>query len=170
MIGFDRREVLTLGVLALLTACTPAESSSSRQKKAPEEAPVRTDTAPLERRFPVLGTLSDAHWSAVRLGSDSRLSPPGPSDIRVVGLARLEEGRSAALVKERKTGFRPQAPDQVPDSLAGFLPDGAKWVSSEAFDREITGDVYPGGFFLDPVSDSVYFDTLNPFPAAGSTD
>jgi hypothetical protein len=113
----------------------------------------------------VFGRLSDAHWLGATLKSDSRISVPGPSDVRVVGVARLREGEGALIVAARQSDFRPETPSQVPGPLAGFLPDGAKWVRSEAFDGEVTGEAYFGEFYLDPVSDSVYFDATDPTPA-----
>jgi hypothetical protein len=160
--GWGRRGVLIFGAAAVLAACASAESSSPPREKDAGESGVRTDAAPLERRFPVLGQLSDAHWLGATLGLESRMSVPGPFDVRVVGIARLRAGEGATIVEARQSDFRPETPGQVPGPLAGFLPDGATWVRSETFNREVTGEAYSGEFYLDPVSNSVYFDAINP--------
>ncbi|MEW2490749.1 hypothetical protein [Streptomyces sp. NPDC048411] len=45
-----------------------------------------------------------------------------------------------------------------------FLPGRARWTHSAAYDRHLTGSGYAGRFFLDPVTDRLYFDTVNPTP------
>ncbi|XVQ08720.1 hypothetical protein ACQP1W_40150 [Spirillospora sp. CA-255316] len=152
-----RRAMLLFGALSVLSAC------SSEQKSAGEGAKVRTDTEPLERRFRALGPLSDAHWLGYALGKDSRGSVPGPTDVRVVGIARLGSGRADAIVRDPRHGFRPETPTGVPEALAGLMPKGARWLHSGRFDAEITAT---GAFYLDPVAGRAYFDTLNPEPSA----
>ncbi|GAA2090885.1 hypothetical protein [Actinomadura alba] len=169
MTDLGRRGLLGLGVVAALGACRPAESTgrAPTPKASPGAGDVRRDTAPLERRFTLLGRLSAAHWLDYPLGVDSRFSVPGPTDVRVVGIARLRAGKVAAIVKARRPAFRARVPNLVPHPLSGFMPPGATWVRSEAFDSEITRDAYDGAFYLDPDSDHVYFDTTNPTPAPG---
>lgn len=57
---------------------------------------------------------------------------------------------------------RPRQPDRVPAKLAAFLPKGAAWVRSEAFNQEVTGGRYTGEFYVDVGADRVYFDTVDP--------
>ncbi|MFI1380150.1 hypothetical protein [Embleya sp. NPDC020886] len=151
-----RREVLVSGAAAVLAACT-----SSAAKEADGDT-VRRDSAPLERRFPMLGPLFDARWLGDVLGVDSRMSVPGPSDVRVVGFARLRAGGVAAIVATPGRDFRPATPSTVPDALTRFVPKDARWVGSKSFDSEMTREVYPGAFHLDPGTDTVYFDTIDP--------
>ncbi|MFE5301355.1 hypothetical protein [Streptomyces sp. NPDC056632] len=158
---FGRRGALALGLATVLAACTsPSESS--------DETTVRTDSEPLERRFAALGRLSDAHWLGMVLGTDSRGSVPGPTDVRVVGFARLRAGGVKAVTGAPREGFSPTAPSPPPEPLVPYLPKGAHWVRSESFDREVTGGAYAGTFFLDESEDLVYFDTTNPLPAPSS--
>jgi hypothetical protein len=161
----SRRAALAAGAAALATACTSSRPQAG-PSKAPE-GPVRTDTAPLERRFPLLGPLRDAHWLGYDLaGGDGGRSVPGPSDIRVVGVAGLADGRVAGLVARR--AFRPASLTGVPDRLSGFLPEGAGWLHSDSFDTEVTADVYSGSFFLSKARGLVFFDSVNPVAAEPS--
>ncbi|GHH86739.1 hypothetical protein GCM10017771_25030 [Streptomyces capitiformicae] len=153
--GLGRRGALALGAATLLAACTPTTKST-------DENTVRTDSEPLERRFTELGSLSDAHWLGFALGGDSRVSAPGPTDVRVVGFARLTAGGVAAIVGGRQRGFQRETPSKPPETLAQFTPKSARWVRSESFDREVTGGTYSGAFYFDPSGDWVYFDTINP--------
>ncbi len=172
-VGIGRRGVLAAGALAAVAACAPAsreaDSGKDREKgrekdsgQGGEKDNVRTDPAPLERRFTLLGPLSDVHWLGISLGEDSRMSAPGPVDVRVVGTARLEAGAGAAIVAVPQRDFRPLRPDRVPEKLAAFLPEGAAWVRSEAFNQEVTGGRYTGEFSVDVRTDRVYFDTVDP--------
>ncbi|WP_431960273.1 hypothetical protein [Actinacidiphila sp. bgisy160] len=161
----SRRAALAAGAAALATACTSTRPQAGPSKVP--EGPVRTDTAPLERRFPLLGPLSDAHWLGYDLvaGNDGR-SVPGPSDIRVVGVAALAAGGVAGLTAHRD--FRPARLPVFPDRLAALLPADARWVRSDSFDAEITADLYSGSFFLSKARGLVCFDSVNPVAAAPS--
>ncbi|MFI9102312.1 hypothetical protein ACIGXA_17485 [Streptomyces fildesensis] len=150
-----RRGVLLLGVVAVLAACDSTAENADENK-------VRSDTEPLERRFTALGPLTDAHWLGFALGEQSRVPAPGPTDIRVVGFAQLRHGAGAAIIAAGDRDFRPEAPAPLPGPLADFMPQGANWVRSPSFDGEVTRDNYPGAFYLDPASDRVCFDTVNP--------
>ncbi|ELP62144.1 hypothetical protein STRTUCAR8_00206 [Streptomyces turgidiscabies Car8] len=49
-----------------------------------------------------------------------------------------------------------------------FMPKRARWVRSESFDRQVTGETYSGVFYFDPGAHWVYFDTINPSVASSS--
>ncbi|MET8050117.1 hypothetical protein ABZU75_21215 [Streptosporangium sp. NPDC005286] len=149
-----RRGVLLLGAVAVLAAC------ASTAQRADDDR-VRTDLEPLERRFAALGRLSGAHWLGIVLGGDSRLSPPGPSDVRLVGIAQLRAGAVAAIVGTPQWDFEPETPSSPPKPLAEFMPAGARWVRSGSFDLEVTSEGDPGAFYLDPETDSVYIDYVD---------
>ncbi|GGN90635.1 hypothetical protein GCM10011579_086730 [Streptomyces albiflavescens] len=161
MAGLGRRGMLSLIAVMMLAACTSTEKSA-------DSAKVRTDLEPLERRFAALGPLSGAHWLGTALGTDSRVSVPGPTDVRVVGTAQLRAGAVAAITGARHRSFQPDTPSRLPPELAEFMPTGARWVRSNALDREMTGGTYFGTFYLDPGTDTVYFDTTNPNVSASS--
>ncbi|WP_166028116.1 hypothetical protein [Streptomyces chilikensis] len=154
--------MLVLGVMTVLAACT------STSKSTDDGAKVRTDLEPLERRFPALGPLSGAHWLGTALGTDSRVSVPGPTDVRVVGTAQLGTGTVAAITSAPQRIFQLEKPTQLPAELAEFVPKDARWVRSESFDLDMTGGTYSGAFYLDPGMDRVYFDTINPDISASS--
>ncbi|MFF2229184.1 hypothetical protein [Streptomyces anulatus] len=175
-VSIGRRGVLAAGALAAVAACAPAprkaDSEKGRKKEdsgqGGEKAKVRTDPVPLERRFTLLGPLSDVHWLGIPLGEDSRISVPGPTDVRVVGVARLEAGTGAAVVAVPQRDFRPGQPARVPKKLAALMPEGAAWLRSEAFNQEVTGGRYTGAFYVDAGADRVYFDTVDPSVAAST--
>lgn len=175
-VGIGRRGLLALGASVAVAACTPAsrEADSEKDRKKEdsgqggEKGKVRTDPAPLERRFTLLGPLSDVHWLGISLGEDSRMSAPGPIDVRVVGVAQLEAGAGAAIVAPPQRDFRSGQPDRVPKKLAALMPKGAEWARSEAFDQEVTGGRYTGEFYVDAGADRVYFDTVDPSVAAST--
>ncbi|MFH9236627.1 hypothetical protein ACH4KO_07890 [Streptomyces anulatus] len=171
--GIGRRGLLALGAVMTVAACAPAsreaDSGKGREKGREEDSgqggakdEVRTDHAPLERRFTLLGPLSDVHWLGISSGENSRTSAPGPIDVRVVGVAQLGAGTGAAIVAVPHRDLRPGQPDRVPEKLAAFLPKGAAWVRSEAFNQEVTGGRYIGEFYIDVRTDRVYFDTVDP--------
>lgn len=74
----------------------------------------------------------------------------------------------APITGAPQRGFHLETPGQCPVELAEFMPKGAKWVRSDSFDSEMTGETYSGMFYLDPDTDTVYFDTLNPRITASS--
>ncbi|GGJ63137.1 hypothetical protein [Streptomyces brasiliensis] len=149
-----------LGAATILAACTSTAKSGASK--------VGTDSEPLECPFAALGPLSEVHWLGVVRGTDSRVSVPGPADVRVVGLAKLRAGGATAIVGASQRDFQPATPSRLPETLAQFMPKSAKWVRSESFDREVTGGTYDGAFYFDPGTDRVYFDTTNPSTAASS--
>ncbi|MFI8178961.1 hypothetical protein OG539_26670 [Actinacidiphila glaucinigra] len=159
-----RRTVLAAGAALLVAGCA---SRRPQERREAAEGPVRTDTAPLQRRFPLLRRLHRAHWLAYHLvaGNDGR-SVPGPSDIRVVGLAALAEGRVAALTARRD--FRPARLPVLPGRLAALLPADAGWLHGDSFDAEITADACSGSFFLSRSRGRVCFDSVNPVAAAST--
>jgi hypothetical protein len=101
MAGLGRRGMLALGAVTVLAACTSTAKSADGAK-------VRTDLEPLERRFTALGPLSGAHWLGTALGTDSRVSVPGPTDVRVVGTAQLRAGTVAAITGVPQRNFQPE--------------------------------------------------------------
>lgn len=186
-VGIGRRGLLAFGAVMAVAACAPASRQADSEKvrekdsekdsekgreedsgQGGEKDQVRTDPVPLERRFTLLGPLSDVHWLGISLGEDSRMSVPGPIDVRVVGVAQLEAGTGAAFVAVPQRDFRPGRPARVPKKLAALMPKGAAWVRSEAFNQEVTGGRYTGEFYVDAGADRVYFDTVDPSVAAST--
>ncbi|MGN9792423.1 hypothetical protein ACTMTU_15180 [Streptomyces sp. OZ13] len=157
MRGISRRAVLVLGMGAVASAC-----SGPDPQDGVDEGPLRTETEPLEKRFALLGPLSDAHWLGYdRVKNNDGRSVPGPSDIRLVGFARLADGKAAELTSVAERGFGPEPLGELPERLAAFVPKDARWQHSDAFDDEMTGGTYSGRFLLSPATGTVCFDVLN---------
>ncbi|MFD9409882.1 hypothetical protein ACFWBN_23115 [Streptomyces sp. NPDC059989] len=169
--GIDRRRLLAvLGGSALLLTGVMAGGYALRSEDPPlPPERVRTDIEPLRARFATVGEMSDAHWLGygINKGAYDERSIPGPeSRIRVVGLARLPQGRAAeAIGRPRQVPFSVGAPSDIPGPLRKFLPNGAVWQSSPEHDLEVNGaptdaDHVEGRYFLDAARDLVWFDAL----------
>lgn len=129
----------------------------------PDLRKVNTDVEPLQRRFHAIGRLSDPHWLDYNPDDSGReWLPDQDPQIRVVGVARLPAGTVTSIVGRPAYPFAPATPAQVPQELAEFLPEDARWVSSVGYDKHITRSLYTGRFHLSPTTDHVYFDTVNP--------
>ncbi|MDE3724842.1 hypothetical protein PWG71_25935 [Nocardiopsis sp. N85] len=120
----------------------------------------RTDTAPLERAFPGLGSLTDAKWVSTR-DNDRLLQTP---DLVFAGFARLSPGKldelttSHAFVSEEPTfdfssGFT--------KPLADEGPDDPQWIRSPELDR--SSDNHSTSLWFDRRSDTVRFWASNPY-------
>ncbi|MFG3055960.1 hypothetical protein ACGFZP_34110 [Kitasatospora sp. NPDC048239] len=184
-----RRAVVAVLIAVTALGCTATPPPTTREESDPDSTRVRTDTAPLQRPFAAIGELSDPHWLGYNLHYESRpLVPDQDPPIRVVGIAHLPAGTAAAITSRPEYAFHPVAPadgatpaaptasspgsasldlllpgpGQLPVPLRHALPVESDWLTSEAYDRTITGSRYQGRFFLDPLSDSVYFDTVSP--------
>ncbi|MFF4852300.1 hypothetical protein [Streptomyces sp. NPDC001194] len=121
----------------------------------------RTDTAPLEQAFPLLGPLTDAKWVSSRDGDDRGLPSP---ELVISGLARLAPGKLAELTAAHP--FVSEAPSGDFSSwfekpLGGQGPQDPQWIRSRELDRD-----GPGGstsLWFDRRSDTVRFWARNPY-------
>ncbi|MFB7462065.1 hypothetical protein ACFCZ1_00935 [Streptomyces sp. NPDC056224] len=167
----DRRRLLGLfgGSALLLTGAAAGGYALWPEGPPPDPERVRTDTEPLRARFASLGEMSDAHWLgyAINKGAYDDRSIPGPdSRIRVVGLARLPQGKAAEAVRRpRQVPFSVGGLPQIPAPLRKFVPAGAVWQSSPDHDAEInaapsSADHVEGRYFLDAARDQVWFDAV----------
>ncbi|MFI5648237.1 hypothetical protein [Kitasatospora sp. NPDC051705] len=168
--GFRTRLLLAGVALALAPACTsgqPGRGAESPPASSSASAEVRQDVAPLHRRFPELGELSAAKWVGTVLGAgsgaDARLDVPGPSDVGLGGVARVEPAALASITASG-TWQEGAIACPVPGPLATEVGSGSTWLHSEAFDRTVTRDQYPGSFYFERRSSRVYFCTVNPTP------
>ncbi|MGW6521412.1 hypothetical protein [Streptomyces sp. NPDC054962] len=121
----------------------------------------RTDTAPLERAFPLLGPLTDARWVSSRDNDDR--SVPSP-ELVISGLARLAPGKLAELTAAR--AFVSEAPANDFSSwfekpLKGEGPENPEWIRSHELDRDDSG--HSTDLWFDRRSDTVRFWALNPY-------
>jgi hypothetical protein len=120
----------------------------------------RTDTAPLERAFPLLGPLADAKWVSSR---DNDRGMPSP-ELVISGFARLTAGKLAELTAAYV--FVPGGPTDDFSSwfekpLRGEGPDNPRWIRSHELDRDGSG--YSTTLWFDRRSDTVRFWALNPY-------
>ncbi|MFB6673182.1 hypothetical protein ACFCWG_12500 [Streptomyces sp. NPDC056390] len=119
-----------------------------------------TDTAPLERAFPLLGPLTDAKWVSSR---DSDRGIPSP-ELVLSGFARLTPGKLAELAVAH--AFVSEGPADEFSSwfekpLKGEGPENPRWVRSHELDRDGSG--YSTSLWFDRRSDTVRFWALNPY-------
>ncbi|WP_406195654.1 hypothetical protein OH807_07925 [Kitasatospora sp. NBC_01560] len=162
-----------LGLLLAGTAagCSGGPSGAPAKGVNPASAKVRTDVEPLQRRFLAIGQLSDPRWVGYDKDDDGgRVTVPDPDpQVRVAGLAHLPVGTAATLTADPAYAFHPGTPGDLPPALDGDLVRAAHWLTSPAYDRSITKSQYVGTFYLDPATDLLWFDTISPSIADGST-
>ena len=162
----DRRGRLTraLVVVAVLavagsgSGCTGAGttiSGSSERKNRTMSAqqtpatrgrpgPVRTDVAPLTRRFPVLGTPVSATWQTGTLGDPDA---PGPSSYWIDAAVQLARDDLRALPPA--TQLQPAGAPEVAPGVRTTLPAG-EWVAGPALARALAGHGYGVTGYLAP--------------------
>lgn len=119
-----------------------------------------TDTAPLERAFPLLGPLTDAKWVSSR---DSDRNIPSP-ELVLSGLARLTPGKFGELAVARtfvREGPADDFSSWFEKPLRGEGPENPLWVRSDELDRDGSG--YSTNLWFDRRSDTVRFWALNPY-------
>ncbi|MER5730703.1 hypothetical protein ABT084_20620 [Streptomyces sp. NPDC002138] len=122
-----------------------------------------TDTAPLERAFPLLGPLTDGKWVSSR---DNDRGIPSP-ELVVSGFARLAPGKLAALtaahvfVPEGPAGPAHDFSSWFEKPLRGEGPENPQWIRSHELDREGSG--YSTRLWFDRRSTTVRFWALNPY-------
>ncbi|MFE6052293.1 hypothetical protein ACFQ6N_16185 [Kitasatospora sp. NPDC056446] len=122
---------------------------------------VRTDVEPLTRRFPQLGELSGVKWVGEVLTLNTVPEVPGPTDVSLDGVARLDPATLAAITANGT--WRDGAIGcGVPEQIAAEVGDTAAWLHSEEFDASVTRAEYRGSFYFDRQSGRVYFCTVNP--------
>lgn len=120
----------------------------------------RTDAAPLEQAFPLLGPLADAQWVSSR---DNDRTLPSP-ELVISGFCRLGPGKLAELTAAH--AFVSEGPEDDFSSwferpLVGEGPKDPQWIRSQELDREGSG--YATQLWFDRRSDTVRFWALNPY-------
>ncbi|MET9916061.1 hypothetical protein ABZZ04_03130 [Streptomyces sp. NPDC006435] len=167
--GPSRRAWLALGIgVAAAAAVGGTVYASADDEPVPDRERIRTDLAPLQRRFGEAGRLRGAHWLAYDQDAEGRSYLPSPDPrYRVVGVARLPAGAAARTAADPAHAFGPAGPTGVPEVLAAFLPAHARWLTSASYDALLLGPgpvdgLTRGRFFLDTATDTLYFDTVNP--------
>lgn len=157
-----RRLLLGLGAPLLLGA---AGLGYVMWPEGEEAEKVRTDLAPLNRRFwTALGDVSDAHWLGYDIdesGSD-RTVPSPDSRMRLVGVAHLKQGTANRIMRDPAHHFEVGSLAGLPAPLKPYIPSSAAWKQSTTYDKvalEEGLNVVPSGTFrFDGIRDLVYFD------------
>ncbi len=107
-----------------LAGCTSSESTAPVSAPLPtkpsfskgEVGPLRTDTEPIAKRWPNLGTIISAQWFGGTLG-DPRV--PGPSTYWIDAVVELEPAAMESLRAQAGT-TKPESPDVVNELVPKF--------------------------------------------------
>ncbi|MFV5995610.1 hypothetical protein ACNPQM_25050 [Streptomyces sp. NPDC056231] len=154
-----RRTVLVLGMGAAFGGVGVWTVAGASRRKS------HTDKEAVEKYFPALGPLVEAHWATSRDGeADGRSLLPSP-DLIVTAVLRLKPDKVATLVANG--GFRVVDTDVsnlswFEKGLSDFLPTGAKWEHSDAFDEAALSKFNGGQCYLDRATDTVFARAVNP--------
>ncbi|MFF3847760.1 hypothetical protein [Streptomyces sp. NPDC002328] len=156
-ITLERRKLFGIGAgLAVLPAWWALRQVANGAKRD-----WHTDTAPLERAFPLLGPLTDAKWVSSR-DEDDR-SVPSP-ELVISGFARLAPGKLAELTAAHAFVSEGPADDfssSFEKPLKGEGPENPQWIRSHRLDRDGSG--YSTNLWFDRRTDTVRFWALNPY-------
>lgn len=155
-IALERRKVIGIGAgLAVLPAWW-----ALRQVANGANGEWHTDTAPLERAFPLLGPLADAKWVSSR---DNDRGIPSP-ELVISGFVRMAPGRLAELTAAHTFVSEGPADDfssWFEKPLKGEEPGNPHWIRSHELDRDGSG--YSTKLWFDRRSETVRFWALNPY-------
>ncbi|MFD4032559.1 hypothetical protein ACFWVP_19050 [Streptomyces sp. NPDC058637] len=154
----ERRKVVGIGVA--LAAVPAVWALRSVANEAEGDWHTDTDTAPLERAFPLLGPLTDAKWVSSR---DNDRDIPSP-ELVISGFVRLAPGKLVELAAAHT--FVSEGPAEGFSSwfeqpLEGEGPKNPRWVRSHELDRD--GSNYSTNLWFDRRSDTVRFWARNPY-------
>ncbi|MGW0664567.1 hypothetical protein [Streptodolium elevatio] len=153
-----RNTTLLAAVAAALVSC---EAEKSTPVNAYLLAEVRTDHTPIEARFPELGTLAEVTWIGSAWGNvPGRVGVPGPTDVRVVGVAKLSPGDLDRLTSRYAWASCGASPTDVPKPLVAAVGESGTWCEDDAMVREVDSDS-SWSFLLDKARGVVYFDSIN---------
>lgn len=153
----ERRKLIGIGAgLAVLPAWW-----ALRQAANGATGDWHTDTAPLERAFPLLGPLTDAKWVSSQDNDDRGVPSP---ELVISGLARLTPGKLAELTAAH--AFVSEGPANSFSSwfekpLKDEGPQNPQWIRSHELDRDGSG--HSTSLWFDRRTDTVRFWALNPY-------
>ncbi|MCX5409040.1 hypothetical protein OHA37_34945 [Streptomyces sp. NBC_00335] len=157
-----RRLLLGLGAPLLLGAAGLGYAMWPEEEKAEK---VRTDVAPLNRRFwTALGDVTDAHWLGYGIdeSNNDRTVPRADSRMRLVGVAHLKPGTANRIMRDPAHHFEVGPLAGPPAALKPYIPSSAAWKQSVTYDKVALEEglsVIPSGTFrFDAIRDLVYFD------------
>ncbi|MFJ9796989.1 hypothetical protein [Streptomyces sp. NPDC101145] len=163
--------LLALPAAGCAAAAGPGPGAPRDRASATPPPPVRRyDPGPVEARFPQLGPLVDVTWAVwTPPGAHGRQLVPGPTDVRLSGVARLAPAHARRLLAEY--AWTPAATPPAPlDAVAATVPPGARWRTSAGFVQAVTRGRYRADFHFDPAGRLMVFDAVDPTratPASG---
>ncbi|MGR7002020.1 hypothetical protein ACU686_35055 [Yinghuangia aomiensis] len=151
----------TMVVAAVIAALASCEAEKPKPVNAYDVAEIRTDRAPIETRFPELGTLAEVTWIGSTWGFvPGRVDVPGPSDFRVVGVAKLSPGDLDRLTGRYAWATCDISPQNVPKPLAAAVGASGTWCEDPAMASK-ADEAASWSFLLDKTRGVVYFDSTN---------
>ena len=140
--------VLIAGIV--MVGCQSSEPTGEQAATGIENARLRTDREPIQKRFPQLGAFSEVHWLGGRLGDDRA---PGPSTYIIEAAVTLTPTDAAAL-RERYP-FRTSSEPQPPEPLSGHLT-GDGWTASPELDSALASSEWVARVYLRPDAPIAY--------------
>ncbi|RKE17608.1 hypothetical protein [Streptomyces sp. TLI_171] len=165
-----RRTVVSSVVLAGAAFVVAAGSVVGwRDDPSKETTGLRTDRAPMERRFHRFGELLDVHWVYESPGAGDRMLPI-TLDHPLTAVLQLEPGQVNRLIGDRQrtavsmpghAGAVQPVADGRSALLAPYIPRSAAWVKVPELERLLVRAEYVSLSF-DPASDTVLVDTIDP--------
>ncbi|MEV0902448.1 hypothetical protein [Actinoplanes sp. NPDC049802] len=121
-----------------------AGTADCPEQIAASQATVHTDRRWTEADIPGIGNYSEIHWQLRAAGNPcSRV--PGPTDWRYQGVIRLRPEDATALatrydwrpvpavIPSGSEKYEYETPNQMWPALVPFVPDGTRWLHSEAW-------------------------------------
>ena len=145
------RRLLAVLITGLVVAgCQSSEPTGEQVATGIENAQLRTDREPIQKRFPQLGAFSEVHWLGGRLGDDRA---PGPSTYFIEAAVTLTPTDAAAL-RERYS-FQTSSEPQPPEPLSGYLT-GDGWTASPELNSALASSEWAARVYLRPDAPIAY--------------
>ena len=141
---------------AVLLGCQAPAPEEERPATGIENAALRTDRQPIEKRYPQLGAFTSVHWLGGTLGSDR---VPGPSTYFIEAAVELRAEDAATL--RHQNSFAPTADPQPspPAPLTGHL-DGSGWTTSRELDQTVSPSEWVVHVYLRPDQPVAYLSAM----------
>lgn len=122
-----RMAAVVVALAAVLGACVWTDpAGTNRVATKQQDGGLRTDPAPLTKRFAALGTPVDVRWAS---GTMSDGGAPGPTTYWIDAVVTLSPAVASGL--RPYAGSAPSAPPSLVGVVAQSLPTGALRTSAE---------------------------------------
>lgn len=174
---------LVLGAaLGVPAACDVGSTASGKQAEYDAQTTgLRTDLAPMVRRFHRFGELESVQWVTHTPGAHPRSLPNQDQPYVVYAMLHLKPGQVKRLLDGRRSdpvaaaptfaaddlpadGLKAsyRLPGRLPASLAPYMPTNAAWVAAPELNKVLVkarGEVV---VWFDPASDTAMVFSVNP--------